>query len=172
LAKDLKAPPGKESVFNTAVDAFVCAEQMHADGQSPRKVEALLAITFAANIELGPAHGLRGRVLLEQGKLSRALADAERAVALGPRDANGYYVRGRVRGERRQDGALADLEKAAEFSERKDAEGLHYLASALFQAGRREDAVKTQREAVRLRPNDDELTEQLAAFEKAAEEKR
>jgi len=172
LAKDLKAPAGKESVFNTALNAYVCAEQIHAEGQLLRKVEALLAITFAADVDLGPAYGLRGRLLLDQGKLSRALADAERALALSPRDANGYYVRGRVRLERRLDGGLADLEKAAEFGARKDAEVLHHLADALFQAGRREEAVKTQREAIQLRPDDKELAEQLEAFEKAGEDKR
>jgi tetratricopeptide (TPR) repeat protein len=172
LAKDQKPPTGKESVFNKALDAYVCAEQAHAEGQAPRKVEALLAITFAADIDLGPAYGLRARLLLEQGKLTRALADAERALELRPRDANGYYVRGRVRLERRQDGALPDLEKAAELGARKDADVLHVLADALFRDGRHDEAIKNQRDAVQLRPNDTELTDQLAAFEKAAGGKR
>ncbi len=122
-------------------------------------------------MELGPAYGLRGRLLLGQGKLSRAVADAERALTLGDHDANGFYVRGRVRLERRQDGALADLEKAAELTGQKDAEVLHYLADAQFQAGRREEALKTQRAAVQLKPGDKDMAEQLAGFEKA-EEKR
>jgi tetratricopeptide (TPR) repeat protein len=172
LAKDQKPPPGKESFFNKAMDAFVCAEQAHAEGQSARKVEALLAITFAADIDLGPAHALRARLLMDQGKLTRALADADRALALAGRDANAYYVRGRVRLERRQEGALADLEKAAGLSAHKDADVLHYLADALFQAGKRDDAVKIQREAVQLRPNDAELSDQLTAWEKAIQEKR
>ena len=45
-------------------------------------------------------------------------------------------------------------------------------ADALFQAGRRDDAIKAQKEAVQLRPNDKEIGEQLATFEKATEEKR
>jgi len=130
-----------------------------------------LAPAFADGVDLGPALGLRGRLALEQGKLSRALADAERALTLSPRDAAGRYVRGRVRLERRQEGALSDLEKAAELSQRKDAEVLHYLADALFQAGRREDAIKAQRVAVQLRPRDKDMAEQLAVFEKTMGEK-
>jgi tetratricopeptide (TPR) repeat protein len=171
LARELKGPAGKEDVFKTALDAYVCAEQALAEDKSPRLVEALLTIAFAADVDLGPAYGLRGRLLIGQGKLTRALADAEHALTLGERDANGFYVRGRVRLERRQDGALADLEKAAELTNRKDAEVLHYLADAQFQAGRREEAVKTQREAVQLRPSDKEMAEQLAAFEKAEDKK-
>ncbi len=167
MAATLKIPDGKEAIFRAALDAFVCAAQAQAEGQSPRKVEALLAITFAANVDLGPAYGLRGRLLMGRGKLTAALAAADKAIKLAPHDADGYYVRGRVRLERQQLAALADLEKAAEYCERKDAEVLHCLADALFQAGRREDAVKTQREAVQLKPQNSEFKDQLAAFESA-----
>ncbi len=172
LAHDLKPATGKEAVFKTALDAFVCAEQARTDHRPVAQVEAMLAIAFAADVDLGPAYGLRARLLLGQGKLAKALADAERAVTSAPGDADGYYVRGRVRLERRQEGALADLQRAAEISGRKDADVLHSLADALFQAGKREEAVKTQREALVLRPNDKDLADQLAAFEKAAGEQR
>ena len=167
LTAALKIPAGKSANYRAALDAFVCAEQAQAEGQLPRKVEALLAITFAADVDFGPAYGLRGRLLMGHGKLSAALAAADKAIELTPHDADGYYVRGRVRLERQQLAALADLEKAAEHCGRKDAEVLHYLADALFQAGRREEAVKTQREALLLKPQDSEFKEQLAAFERA-----
>jgi tetratricopeptide (TPR) repeat protein len=131
-------------------------------------VEALLAAAFADGLAIGPAHALRGRLALDRGKLARALPDAERAVALSPRDAGGYLVRGRVRLERGAAGALADLEKATQLSGRQDADALAALADALSRAGRLAEAVAAQRAAVKLRPRDKELAEQLAALEKAA----
>lgn len=44
---------------------------------------------------------------------------------------------------------------------------LHWLAAALYQAGRGKDAVATQREALLRRPGDNEVTEQLRRFEAA-----
>jgi len=69
--------------------------------------------------------------------------------------------------ERGGDKALADLEQAAKLSERKDAEVLHWLAAALAQAGRMEEALTTQREAVKLKPEDREMVEQLRELEKS-----
>jgi Flp pilus assembly protein TadD len=100
--------------------------------------------------------------------LSKALADAEQAIARSPRDPGGFYVRGRVRLERGEKGAVTDLAKAAELSERKDADILHALADALFRSGRVEQALTVQRAAVQLKPKDAEITEQLATIEKAA----
>ena len=90
---------------------------------------------------------------------------------MSPRDAAGYLVRGKVRLERANAGALPDLEKAAEVSGRKDADVLQALAEALAGAGRYEDAVAAQKAAVKLRPADRELSDQLVALEKAAREK-
>src|SRR5205823_1595054 len=118
--------------------------------------------------EVGPAYALRGRLALDRGKLTGALADAERALALGPRDGCAYFVRGRVRLERQAAGALEDLLKAADLTGRNDAEVLHSLAEALFRAGRKEEALTAQRVAVKLRPRDKEMADQLAAFEKAS----
>jgi tetratricopeptide (TPR) repeat protein len=166
LAKELPAPAGKESEWTRALESFVCAEQLHADGRSAAKVEALLRHALPGDLEVGPALGLRGRLALGKGRLARALADGERAVALCPREAVGYYVRGRVRLERGATGALDDLGKAVELSGRRDADMLHAWADALYRAGRTEEAVKAQREAVKLKPKDKEMAEQLATFEK------
>jgi tetratricopeptide (TPR) repeat protein len=129
-------------------------------------VEGLLNNALGKGLDLGPALGLRGRLALEKGKLNRALADGERAVALSPGQAVGYYVRGRVRLERGTNGALDDLAKAVELSGRRDADMLHAWADALYRAGRVPEAVKAQREAVQLKPKDKEMAEQLANFEK------
>jgi tetratricopeptide (TPR) repeat protein len=168
FARNLPAPAGKEKEWGLALDRIACAELARAEGRPAAQVEALLQPAFASGLEPGPAFALRGRLALERGKLSAALADAEEAIRRSPRQAAGYYVRGRVRLERNDIGALADLEKAAQVSGRQDADVLHALAEALFRAGRVEQALAAQREAVKLRPRDRELTEQLAAFEKAS----
>jgi tetratricopeptide (TPR) repeat protein len=167
LLKDARVPGEKAAAWCQALDRLVCAEQVHADGRPAKQVEALLAEALAGGVECGPAHGLRGLLALERGRLSQALADAEKAVALSPAEPRGHYVRGRVRLERGDARALADLEKAAELSRRQDGGVLHWLAAALFQAGRGKDAVVTQREALQRRPGDGELAEQLRRFEEA-----
>jgi Flp pilus assembly protein TadD len=62
--------------------------------------------------------------------------------------------------------AVAELTRAVELSGRKDASALHWQAAALSQVGRRDEALAAQREALRLRPQDREMQEQLRAFEK------
>ncbi len=163
LDKELAAPRGKEKEWGLALDAVACAE-----AAPPSRVEALVNQALGQGVEPGPALALRGRLALEHGKLGAALADAEKAVASSPRYPMGYFVRGRVRLERNQPGALADLTKAAELSARGDAAILHALAEALFREGRTREALAAQRDAVKLRPRDAEMMEQLSRFEKAA----
>jgi hypothetical protein len=55
-----------------------------------------------------------------------------------------------------------------ELNGKADPDMLHHLAAALFQAGKREAAVAAQRLAVKLRPSDRELSDQLQNFEKAS----
>jgi tetratricopeptide (TPR) repeat protein len=167
LARELNVPAAKAAAaYSAALDAFVCAEWAQASGQPAARVEGLLATALGKDVEVGPAYALRGLLLLEKGRLAQALADAERALALCPREARAHLVRGRVRLERGAGEALADLEKAAELSQRQDAAVLHWLAAALFQAGRHQDALATQRRAVELRRGEGEYAEQLRRFEK------
>jgi tetratricopeptide (TPR) repeat protein len=165
VLKEVQAPAAKAAACRKAVECVVCAEHAHADGRPAAEVEALLSAARADGIEVGPAFGLRGLLALERGRLSQALADADRATALSPNEARGHYVRGRVRLERGDERALADLEKAAALGERRDAAVLHWLAAALHQAGRVTEAVATQREALKQRPGDGEFAEQLRRFE-------
>jgi tetratricopeptide (TPR) repeat protein len=164
---ELSKLAGKGGDWAGALDAVACAEALHAEGQPAARVEAVLAPALRDGLAVGPALALRGRLALARGKLAKALADAEQAVRLCPRDAGGYYVRGRVRLERNELGALADLEKSAELSGRQDADVLAALADGLARAGRLAEAVAAQRAAVKLRPADRELREQLTALEKA-----
>jgi tetratricopeptide (TPR) repeat protein/transglutaminase-like putative cysteine protease len=168
LLKGLPAPTDKEAEWAQAAGYVACAEQVLAEGGPPRKAEALVNLAFAQGVEFGPAFGLRARLALGKGNLKKALADAVRAIELCPREASGFYARGRVRMERGTGGGLADLEKAADLSGKKDAEVLHALADALARAGRVEEALAAQREAVKLRPKDEEMAEQLRDLEKFA----
>src|SRR5262249_2498232 len=160
--------PAKAYPWTVAVDAFLAADRAFQGGEAPQRVEALLAGAFPAGVDFGPAYALRGLLALERGRLGQALADAERAAALRPGEARAYLVRGRVRLERLEKGALADLTRAAELCRRGDGLMLHWLAAAQFQAGQRAQALATQREAVRLRPADADLAEQLQQFERAS----
>jgi tetratricopeptide (TPR) repeat protein len=169
VLKQLRAvPPDRSADCLAAVDALVCAEQAYADGLPAGRLEALLGRAFVPGLDLGPAYGLRGLLALEHGRLTRAQADAARAVSLAPGEARGYYVRGRVRLERDQAEGLGDLERAADLTARRDAPTLHWLAAALARRGRQAEALAAQREAVRLRPDDPELQEQLRRLERAA----
>jgi tetratricopeptide (TPR) repeat protein/transglutaminase-like putative cysteine protease len=148
-----------------AVSNFVCAEYFHAGGREPERVTALLDQCLAGGAPLGPAYGLRAVLHLDRGRIAKALGDAERAISLGPEDAHGYHARGRARLERGAAGALADLERAAQLSRRQDGVILHHLAAALRQAGRKDEALRTQQAALQLRPGDPELAAQLKEFE-------
>jgi tetratricopeptide (TPR) repeat protein len=170
LGKASPPPAGKEKEWAAALDSLASARLAQADRSSPELVQAFLTRALDKAPELGPALGLRGRLALERGKLTPALADAERAIAASPRDPAGYFVRGRVRSERNAPGALDDLQKAAELSGRQDADVLHALAAVLSRAGRAAEALEAQRQAVKLKPADTEMTEQLRALEKAAPE--
>lgn len=167
LLRQAKVPLGKEAIWAAAADAYLCADLAVAENRSVEQVEQLLSGAFTDGVELGPAYGLRGLLAVERGRLSKATADAERAIALSPRRARGYYVRGRARLERGQPGALEDLAKGVELSQRGDADMLHWLAKARMQGGQRGQALADQRDAVKLKPGDKELTGQLREFEQA-----
>ena len=96
VTQGLRVPPDKADAWDAAIDRFVCAEQVYAEGRQADQVAALLDGVFADRVEIGAAYALRGLLLLDRGRLSAALADAERAVALAPKEPRGYYIRGRV----------------------------------------------------------------------------
>src|SRR4029077_9014520 len=124
--KEAAGPADKEALRKQLLGLAACAEEAERAGKTAL-ADRLLQQAEGKGLELGATLGLRARLTVERGKLTRALAEAERAIAVGPQQANGYFVRGRVRLERGQE-ALADLEKAAELSHKTDALILHFLA--------------------------------------------
>jgi tetratricopeptide (TPR) repeat protein len=165
LLKQLNPAAEQADVWQRAVEASVCAERLWKDGQKAERIQPLLRKAMATDAVVGPAFALRGQMALERGRLSAALEDAEKAVQAAPQDAFGYLVRGRVRLERTDPRALADLIKAGELTQRKDGRVLHWLAAALFQAGRRAEALTAQEEAFVLLPEDRDVRQQLRTFE-------
>ncbi len=169
LAKALPASAGKEGDWAEALDRVVCAEDFSEEGGSPDEVIARIEPIFAKGLEMGPACALRARAEFGKGRLTAALAEAERAVKLSPRDAAGYYVRGLVHTERADlPGALADLEKAGKLMAAPNAEVLHAWASALHSSGRLPEALDAEQKAVKLKPKNKEMIDQLHRFEKEA----
>ena len=151
----------------TALGCLVCVEGLRAEGRPAGAAEERLLVV-SRNVKIGPLSAWSARQALERGKLAAALAEAEKAIELSPAYHGGYYIRGRVRLERGADGALADLTRAADLTQKKDADILHALADALHRGGRLQDALTTQRLAVKLKPKDHDMAEQLAVFEKEA----
>jgi tetratricopeptide (TPR) repeat protein len=160
LDKVVTIPAEKAKEYGEALDALACAEEARSRG---RAFEKLLA--EALKLEVGPAYGLRARVELGRGRLAKALADAGKAIQLSPKDAGGYYVRGKVLEERGQ-GGLGDLAKAATLSGRADADVLLALSEALARVGKKDEAIAAAREALKLRPTDREAAEHLAGLGK------
>jgi tetratricopeptide (TPR) repeat protein len=162
----LAPPKEKRIAWMDAVDAYLCADFLDREGRRRERVEPILANAFPDGLELGYAFALRARLALDKGKLAKALTDAERAIKHSPEDARGWYVRGRVRQERGVAGALDDLAKAAELTDRKDVAVLQALAQAEADAGRAKEALATVREALVLAPENTEVKELLQTLEK------
>jgi tetratricopeptide (TPR) repeat protein len=152
------------------INRFLSAERGVNERWPLEQVDRLLDEASTEELAFGPLSALRGWRALEKGKLRIALQEAETALKLQPLDARAHLVRGRVRLEQANvEAALADLRRATELSQRQDPVVLHWLAEALLEAGRPQEAVDTQRLALFLRPNDTELQSQLRRMESAAE---
>lgn len=167
LGKLCPAPAGKTALWDKALDACAAAEVAYASEVPAGRIEALVEQALSQGARPGPALALRARLALEHGRLRAAQADAEQAIVACPGCAGGFFVRGRVRWEKGEKGAVGDLLKAAELTGHHDADVLHALAAVLFQAGKKDEALAAQKVAVKLRPRDREMAEQLRRFEAA-----
>jgi tetratricopeptide (TPR) repeat protein len=163
----LHGPDKTRQAAIESFDAYLCAALAHEQGQSGQQVDTLLSLALTKNPDCSAALALRGLTRLDRGQLTKALADANRALALNPDEPCGYLVRGRVEIERANPAALADLARAARLTSRRDGLILHWLATAQFQAGLREQALETQGEAAMLLPGVSEIREQLLEFQRS-----
>lgn len=164
--KELAPRAAKQPSCQSAIDRYLCAEVAFNSGESASTVEGLLNESLSTGVELAAARALRAQLQLQKGQLQRALSEAEKALKLGPREARAWYVRGRVRLERGRLESLGDLLRAVELSQRREPVYLHGLAEAQYQAGEKEAARTSLREALKLRPTPEWL-DLLAEWEKA-----
>jgi tetratricopeptide (TPR) repeat protein len=162
------SPAGLATNRRLAVDRLVCAECLFAAGAAPARVEKILEPALASDLHLGMARSLRAVLALEQGRLDQAQADAEAALLQFPDDGQALYVRGRVRLERKEAGAVDDLRRAATACGFRDADKLHWLATALWRAGNLAEARIIQKQAVALKPDDAEMADSLRRLEKSS----
>jgi tetratricopeptide (TPR) repeat protein len=139
----------------------VCAEYLSNTGRHPERAAALLGDLLQARPDFGPALALRAQQALDRGRLIQALPDAEKAIESSPDEARGYFVRGRIRLERGLPGVMMDLRRAVELTGSKDGRMLHWLAFALAEDGRKDDALKVQEQAAKLLPKDPEVMDLL-----------
>jgi tetratricopeptide (TPR) repeat protein/transglutaminase-like putative cysteine protease len=167
VLKGLKVPADKAELWERAAGALVCAEYARKQGRGNKDLMKMLGSAFPGDVEIGSAYSLRGLLYLEGGRLSKALTEAEHALRLSQNDARARYVRGRVRLELGNPGALHDLERAAELGRRQDPAVLHALARALARENRRADALAAAKKALELDPNNQDIQDYLREIEKS-----
>jgi tetratricopeptide (TPR) repeat protein len=155
-----------------AIDLFLCAELLHDAARVPADVELLLEKALNRPFKLGPALALRAELMIEKGNLTNAFTAAEDAIKTSPREARGYFVRGRIRFERSQyDAARADLLKAVELSGEENARHLHWLASTLMAVREPAEALKCQKKAAGILPRNNEINDQLLRIQAVNDKK-
>lgn len=166
LAKQLgtQSQPAKQA---DGLEAIACAEWLAGQGDWVR-VEKLAAKARAAGLRLRTLDALAGLVLLHTGQLREARKRAGMALQHSE-DAMTCFLRGRLRYELQQDGAVPDLRKAAELTEHQAPLVLHALAAALAAEGEHTDALKVQRKAAALAPQHRKVQAQLSRLQAQVE---
>jgi tetratricopeptide (TPR) repeat protein len=123
------------------------------ENRLPEALDALSAVV-RAHPDSGAAHAARAQVYSRMGDTDRALADADRAVALAPRDPAAWEARGLVRIARNDwPGVEADFSRALEL---KPADGrfLAFRGYARARQGRPADAVPDYSKALETMAED------------------
>ena len=151
-----------------ALDAAACAEDALRAGEPAERVKRLADRALAWPAQPPLALAVRAKLELGQGKLRDALRDSEAALKGWKGLELALLVRGRARLERGEAGALEDLAAGVSWDGRKDADSLQALAEAQAAAGKKAEAARTAREALRLRPKDKALAELAERMEKMA----
>ncbi len=159
VAERNSAPQGKKVAFLLAVDQSILAEYLDQTQAPAAAIEKALEGAFADGIQLANALSLRARRWADRGRFTKALADAEAALLLDPRDAQALTVRGRIRLERGDKEGIQDLQQAVALSKSNSADALFWYATALAQTGQTAQAKTFAEKALNLRPQDGEIRE-------------
>ncbi len=109
-----------------------------------------------------PAYNDLGYAYLQQGQLSNAVANFEKALVIQPRYPEAYYNLGcAFLNNKQPDEAVDCFQRALAID--SNVATIHYkLANALMQLGRYADSIAEYRQALRLRPAMDEAANNLA----------
>ncbi len=169
LAKQL-GTQGSVAKQAHGLEAMACAEWLAGQGDWVR-AEKLAVQARSAGLRLPGLDALTGLVLLHTGQLREARKRAAKALQQ-TEDPMACFLRGRLRYELQQEGAVSDLRKAAELTEHEAPMVLHALAAALAAEGELTEALKVQREAAALAPQHRQVQLQLSRLQAQGEHGR
>jgi tetratricopeptide (TPR) repeat protein len=123
------------------------------------------------DFRMNSAYVYRGLCRVSGGKYKEALSDYKRALNFKPNDAgihnNLAWLYAIAADEKVQDNAraLEHAGKAAELSKNSNAEILDTLARAYFINGKVNDAVETEKKAIKLSPDSKQFKDNLKMYE-------
>jgi len=123
--------------------------------KSPKQslTKAIELVQKAIELDDGYAHSVLGFLLSQIGQYDRAVAEAERGVALNPNSADSHTFLGiTLRFSGRNQEAIPEFEKAIRLNPIPPGWYLHNLGLAYFRTGRYEEGIKECEKAVRLEP--------------------
>jgi len=121
----------------------------------------------------GSAYVYRGLCKVKGGDYQEALNDYKKGLELNPKDPsihnNLAWLYATAKDEKFQDKlkALEYAAKAAELSSERNAEVLDTLARVYFINGKINEAIETEKKALKLEPNNERFKENLKEYEKA-----
>ena len=170
------APEEQRAVHPQAHDQYLLGRAFLARGSGDAYGRAVQAL--GKSVQLDPGYAQAWAALSEalfwradqsadgdpKADWPKALAAAEKAIALAPQRADGYFARGVVRHGALQDwtGARADLERARSLNPQSPGI-LAYYASVLAALGRLPEAIATYQEATVLDPLSADIPVMLSA---------
>jgi len=124
--------------------------------KSPKQslAKAIELVQKAIELHDGYAHSVMGFLLSQIGQYDKAVAEAERGVALNPNSADSHAFLGiTFRFSGRYQEAIPVLEKAVRLNPIPPGWYLQNLGAVYFRTGRYKEGIKECEEAVRLEPN-------------------
>jgi membrane associated rhomboid family serine protease/Flp pilus assembly protein TadD len=138
------------------------------------KSDQFLAEMVGEDAATADGQQILGDLYLQEKIYPDAIKHYQQALKLNPKDAAVHnnlawlYATSEDEQFRDPQGALEHAQKAVELSQWRQATFIDTLAEALYVNGRYAEAVKTQKLALKLEPNNRELQDHMARYRKAA----
>jgi tetratricopeptide (TPR) repeat protein len=119
-----------------------------ADPQTPKRAFELVRKALALDDTLPTAHSRLGQLYSLQQQYDQAIAEAERAIALDPNNADSHYIQANVLNNAgRPEEALGPLAQAMRLNPRYPPLYLEELGRTYYGVGRNAEAITTLKEA-------------------------